>query len=257
MGSHFREKLHDPKTRPMGMFVKIPSMETVEIMASAGLDFIIVDMEHAPLSVETVYQMIVTAERSGMAALVRMRGHETALANTFLDAGASGVFIPHCSPYDVAKEVIADMVFPPVGRRGAGGGGRATLWGIDGPDEYQRGGNEGVVRVPMIEDPDAVEDIDRILGIAGIDGAFIGQGDLTQTLGDPDKAQELTLRALSACVANGVPAATTAYGDDIAARLEQGFKWLAIQNDTGIFSKSVLNRVKAAKEVVEASVQPE
>ena len=254
MGSHFKEKLHDPKTHPMGMFVKIPSMETVEIMASAGLDFIIVDMEHAPLGVETVYQMIVTAERSGMAALVRMRGHETALANTFMDAGASGVFIPHCSPYDTAKEVIAEMVFPPAGRRGAGGGGRATQWGMDGPEEYKRGGDHGVVRVPMIEDPEAVEDIDRILGIEGIDAAFIGQGDLTQTLGDRDKAQELTLRALSACVDKGVPAATTAYGEDVATRLKQGFKWLAIQNDTGIFAKNVRDRVKAVKEAVEATV---
>ena len=254
MGSHFREKLHDPKTRPMGMFVKIPSMETVEIMASAGLDFIIVDMEHAPLAVDTVYQMIVTAERSGMAALVRMRGHETALANTFMDAGATGVFIPHCSPYEAAKEVMADMMFPPVGRRGAGGGGRATQWGMDGPEEYKRGGNDGVVRVPMIEDPEAVEDIDRILGIQGIDAAFIGQGDLTQTLGDREKAQEYTLRALSACVARGVPAATTAYGEDVATRLKQGFKWLAIQNDTGIFAKNVLDRVKAVKQMVEASV---
>jgi 2-keto-3-deoxy-L-rhamnonate aldolase RhmA len=237
----------------MGMFVKIPSMETVEIMASAGLDFIIIDMEHAPLSVDTVYQMIVTAERSGMAALVRMRGHETALANTFMDAGASGVFIPHCSPYDVAKEVIADMLFPPAGRRGAGGGGRATQWGLDGPEEYKRGGDHGVVRVPMIEDPEAVEDVERILTIPGIDAAFIGQGDLTQTLGDREKAQELTLRALAACVTAGIPAATTAYGDDVATRLKQGFKWLAIQNDTGIFARNVVDRVKAVQRMVEAS----
>ena len=77
------------------------------------------------------------------------------------------------------------MVFPPTGRRGAGGGGRATQWGIDGPDEYRRGGDSGVVRVPMIEDPEAVDDIDRILAIPGVDAAFIGQGDLTQTLGRP------------------------------------------------------------------------
>ena len=183
-----------------------------------------------------------------------MRSHETALANTFMDAGATGVFIPHCSPYEAAKEVMADMMFPPVGRRGAGGGGRATQWGMDGPEEYKRGGNDGVVRVPMIEDPEAVEDIDRILGIQGIDAAFIGQGDLTQTLGDREKAQEYTLRALSACVARGVPAATTAYGEDVATRLKQGFKWLAIQNDTGIFAKNVLDRVKAVKQMVEASV---
>ena len=61
------------------------------------------------------------------------------------------------------EDLITDMLFPPAGRRGAGGGGRATRWGIDGPEEYRRGGDQGVVRVPMIEDPEAVDDIERIL----------------------------------------------------------------------------------------------
>jgi 2-keto-3-deoxy-L-rhamnonate aldolase RhmA len=254
MGSHFKEKLYDPQSRLMGMFVKFPTLETMEILASAGLDFVIIDMEHAPLGVETVYGMIAVAERSGMGALVRLRGHDTATANTFLDAGASGILVPHCSPYDVAKDLITDMVFPPAGRRGAGGGGRATQWGIDGSEEYRRGGNEGVVRVPMIEDPEAVEDIERILSIPGLDAAFIGQGDLTQTLGNREAAQALVDRALKACVEKGIPACTTAYGDDVQARFNQGFKFLAIANDTGTFTRAVQDRIKAAKTEVAATV---
>jgi 2-dehydro-3-deoxyglucarate aldolase/4-hydroxy-2-oxoheptanedioate aldolase len=212
------------------------------------LDFVIIDMEHAPLSVEAVYGMIVTAERSGMGALVRLRGHDTATANTFLDAGASGILVPHCSPFPQAKALIEDMVFPPAGRRGAGGGGRATQWGLDGPGEYRRGGDSGVVRVPMIEDPEAVEQIGDILDIEGVDAAFIGQGDLTQTLGDRERAQSLVDEALQACLARGVPAATTAYGNDVAERLRQGFKWLAIGNDTGTFTRAVRDRLVAVKE---------
>ena len=229
------------------MFVKFPTLETTEILASAGCDFIIIDMEHAPLSTDVVYGMITVAERSDMAALVRLRGHDTATANMFMDAGASGVLVPHCSPYRVAKQLIGDMVFPPKGRRGAGGGGRATRWGIDGPDEYRRGGDSGVARVPMIEDPEAVEDIDNILALDGVDAAFIGQGDLTQTLGNRQQAQSLVDMALAACVARGVPAATTAYGDDVAARFQQGFKWLAIANDTGTFTRAVQQRLEQAR----------
>lgn len=253
MGSHFKERLYDPATRPMGMFVKFPTTETVEILASAGLDFIIIDMEHAPLSIETVYSMIVTAERSGMAALIRIRGHDTFAANTLLDAGASGILVPHCSPYDVAEEIITDMVFPPAGRRGAGGGGRATQWGMDGANEYRRGGAEGIVRVPMIEDPEAVEDIERILAIPGLDAAFIGQGDLTQSTGDREKAQALVETALTACLEKGIPACTTAYGDDVESRLRQGFKFLAIANDTGTFTRAVQDRLGKARHAVEAS----
>jgi 4-hydroxy-2-oxoheptanedioate aldolase len=247
MGSHFKERLCGPDaTPPLGMFVKFPTMETIEIMASAGLDFVIIDMEHAPLSVDVVYRMVVTAELAGMAALVRLRGHEPATANMFFDAGASGVLIPHCSPYDTARELITDMVFPPNGRRGAGGGGRATRWGLDGPAEYRRGGDSGIVRVPMIEDPEAVDDIERILDIPGVDAVFIGQGDLTQTLGDRARAQVLVDKALAACQARGVPACTTAYGDDVASRLQQGFKGLAIAADTGLFSQAVQHRLATA-----------
>src|SRR5215204_6501720 len=244
MGSHFRERLHDPATRLLGMFVKFPTLETMEILATAGCDFVIIDMEHAPLSVDTVYGMIAIAERSGMAALVRLRGHDTAAGAMLRDAGASGIFVPHCSPYEVAQRLITDMVFPPTGRRGAGGGGRATQWGLDGPDEYRRGGDSGVVRVPMIEDPEAVEDIDRILSVPGVDAAFIGQGDLTQSLVD---------RALAACLAKGIPAATTAYADDVEARLRQGFKWLAVANDTGLFARASQQRLTQARQAVDAA----
>jgi 2-keto-3-deoxy-L-rhamnonate aldolase RhmA len=252
MGSRFKERLCAPDARLLGMFVKFPTLETTEILASAGYDFIIIDMEHAPLGVETVYGMIVAAERSGMAALVRLRGHETATANMFMDAGASGVLVPHCSPFDVAQDLITDMLFPPAGRRGAGGGGRATRWGIDGPEEYRRGGDQGVVRVPMIEDPEAVDDIDRILGVPGVDAAFIGQGDLTQTLGDRAAAQALVDKALAACVARGIPAATTAYGDDVEQRFRQGFRWLAIANDTGTFTRAAQQRIEQARQAREA-----
>src|SRR5437762_4026351 len=247
MGSHFKERLCAPDSRLLGMFVKFPTMETVEILASAGLDFIIIDMEHAPLSIDVVYRMVVTAELAGMSALVRVRGHETPTANMLFDAGASGVLIPHCSPYETARELISDMVFPPHGRRGAGGGGRATRWGIDGPEEYRRGGESGIVRVPMIEDPEAVEDIERILTIPGVDAVFIGQGDLTQTLGDRVAAQKLVDRALAACLARGIPACTTAYADDVSSRLQQGFKWLAVAADTALFARAVQQRLAAVR----------
>jgi 2-keto-3-deoxy-L-rhamnonate aldolase RhmA len=141
------------------------------------------------------------------------------------------------------------MVFPPAGRRGSGGGGRATRWGIDGAEEYRRGGDEGVVRVPMIEDPQAVEEIDQILDIHGIDAAFIGQGDLTQTLGDRAQAQALVDRALRACIEKDIPACTTAYGDDVASRFEQGFRWLAVANDTGTFTRAAQQRMAAVREI--------
>ena len=97
------------------------------------------------------------------------------------------------------------------------------------------------------------DDIERILTIPGLDAAFIGQGDLTQTLGDREKAQALVDQALSACIAKGIPACTTAYGNDIHQRLKQGFKFLAISNDTGTFTRAMQTRMSEVREAVEAS----
>jgi 2-dehydro-3-deoxyglucarate aldolase/4-hydroxy-2-oxoheptanedioate aldolase len=105
----------------------------------------------------------------------------------------------------------------------------------------------------MIEDPEAVEEIDQILSVPGVDAAFIGQGDLTQTLGDRAAAQALVDRALAACVAKGIPAATTAYADDVEARLRQGFKWLAVANDTGLFSRASQQRLAQARQAADAA----
>src|SRR5438445_786867 len=106
------------------------------------------------------------------------------------------------------------------------------------------------VKFPMmetIERPEAVEDIERILDIPGVDAGFIGQSDLTQTLGDRAAAQKLVDRALAACVARGIPACTTAYGDDVSSRLDQGFKWLAVAADTGLFTTAVKQRLATAR----------
>jgi 2-keto-3-deoxy-L-rhamnonate aldolase RhmA len=77
---------------------------------------------------------------------------------------------------------------------------------------------------------------------------FIGQGDLTQTLGDRAAAQKLVDRALAACVARGIPACTTAYGEDVSSRLEQGFKWLAVAADTGLFTNAVKQRLATLRQ---------
>ncbi len=87
----------------------------------------------------------------------------------------------------------------------------------------------------MIEDPEAVDEVEDILSIPGVDAAFIGQGDMTQAVGDRNKAQALVDTALEACNKAGIPACTTASTEDAAARFQQGFKWLTIGNDTGTF----------------------
>ncbi len=252
MKTYLKERLYDPKSRLMGMFIKLPSTETIEMIAYAGCDFVIIDMEHAPYNIETVYQLSVVADLHDMACLVRLPGHNMGVATQMLDAGVAGILVPHCSPYDEAKTLIESMVFPPHGGRGAGGGQRAGRWGFGPREGYRDSGDTGVVRVPMIEDPEAIEDIDRILGIHGVDAIFIGQGDLTQTLGAGNpRIQELVQTALGAANAKGIPACTTATAADLESRFTQGFKWLTVGNDTGLFARAVEENFKTVKAIVD------
>ena len=253
MKPYLKERLYDPKSRLLGMFIKFPTTETIEMIAYAGCDFVIIDMEHAPYSVETVYQLSVVADLHNMACLVRLPGHNMGVATQMLDAGVAGILVPHCSPYEAARELIEAMVFPPLGGRGAGGGQRAGRWGFGRREEYRESGDNGIVRVPMIEDPEAVEDIERILTISGVDAIFIGQGDLTQTLGAGNpRIAELVQSALSAANAKGIPACTTATAADLESRFNQGFKWLTVGNDTGMFARAVEEHFKTVKAIVAA-----
>ena len=114
-----------PDDAPVGTWLKIPAVEPVEIAAFAGLDFVIVDLEHAPLTLETAYRSIGVAAPSGVAPLVRVPDHGAATIQRVLDAGAHGVLVPHVDTVEAAVAVARAARFPP----------RCLLYTSDAADE--------------------------------------------------------------------------------------------------------------------------
>ena len=194
--------------------------------------------------------MVVTAERAGMSALVRLRGHDPPTANMFFDAGASGVLVPHCSPYETAQQLITDMVFPPlVGAAPAAAA--APRSGASTAPRVPSRRRHGVVRVPMIEDPEP----------SRTSTAFSNprRRRRLHRPGRPDPDARRPRRGAgtgrpSAGRVRGQrhPGRTTAYGDDVEARLRQGFKWLAVANDTGPFTRAIQQRLGQVRQVIAA-----
>ncbi len=124
------------RTRARGHLGEDPSLETVELLAHAGFDCVVIDMEHAPLALDRVYELIFAAQRSGLSALVRLPDQLGTTVQPLLDAGADGLLVPRVSSLEIASAITSRMVFAPSGDRGLGATSRAGRWGLMPLPEY-------------------------------------------------------------------------------------------------------------------------
>ncbi|MFD2421412.1 HpcH/HpaI aldolase family protein [Amycolatopsis pigmentata] len=224
--------------------MKIPAPEVSEIVAGAGFDFVVIDTEHALLSVRDVYTMIVNYSSFGVLPLVRVTDHGYGDAQRYLDAGAAGIFVPHVSNGSVAEDVMSPLLFPPKGSRGMGFSSRAGKWGsLDGGRaEYLRYGDEDAVRVAMVEERESIDKIADILAAPGVDAIFVGAGDLAVSMGVPggdSQVKNAVDHAINEAVKAGVPVgAGTRGAEDARKRREQGCSFIIAGNDAGMLVKA-------------------
>lgn len=250
----FRAAVDETESPLLGTFVKIPAPELVEMVARSGLDFVVIDTEHALLSVRDVYSMVTLYAALGVMPLVRVTDHGYGDGQRYLDAGSAGVLVPHVSTVQEAESVAGQYLFPPAGTRGMGFSARAGLWGGlgGGSAEYVRFGQDEAARIAMIEDTDAVRDLKEIVAVPGIDGVFIGPGDLSLSMGlpmgDPQVVSAID-GAIETAVAAKVPVGTVVPGPaEARRRADQGCSFLMVSNDTGLFRGAVDRMVKGVRE---------
>lgn len=249
--TRFLEKLRQPGTCLFGTWVKLSSPETLEMLAYAGLDFIVVDMEHAPHTFETAYRCIVQAQGFGMHALVRLPDDQGTYVQRILDSGADGVLIPRVRGTEDARRSVDSMCFNPLGSRGLGITSRAGRWGLRPTADYVHDGNTQVFRGVQLEDVAALKCAADILSVDGLNAAFVGPGDLALSSGKPathpDNAA-LIDDLLAVCKHRGVPCGT-AVGDAAGARQarDRGFSFVMVSNDATLFAKAAAAMVKDIK----------
>jgi 2-keto-3-deoxy-L-rhamnonate aldolase RhmA len=238
----------------VGTWVKLPTMESVQIMAHAGYDFVVIDQEHAPIDVRTAYQLINAATAEGLLALVRVGELNPSDIQRILDAGASGVLIPHIDTPAQAELAARSVRFPPHGIRGAGGTSRAGRWGTLPTAEYLATGNKTALCIPQLESREAIDNVEKIAATAGVDALFVGVADLSMDMGttptDPEVVR-LYLHALDVAHKAGKPcgfASGTASG--ARAALDQGFDFVMASSDTAMLvaeAYAVTRTVKAGR----------
>ncbi len=223
----------------LGAWNMIPHPNVAEIMAGEGFDWICVDMEHTAQDVQTLENIARAVKGSGKDLLVRLPSCDDVAAKKALDLGADGIIVPCVNTKEEAEQAVAIAKYPPEGMRGASLA-RCTDYGRNFSD-YFKAANENVLVVIMLEHIAAVENVDEILSVPGIDATFIGPYDLSSSmelagqLDHPDVlAAQKTL--LDSCTRHGVAPGFHIIPNDppqVEARIEMGFRFIALGLDTG------------------------
>ncbi len=226
----------------LGTILTLPSPEAAEILSRAGFDWLFVDMEHTQLDVAHV-QKILQAVGREFPCLVRVPCMDEAWIKKVLDAGPAGIIVPHVNTPEEVRTILRWTKYPPEGERSAGIS-RAQDYGL-GLQDYMEKANSNLVVVPQVEHKNAVDNIEVIAGIPGLNVIFVGPFDLSGSIGklgqvnDPEVVRMIR-KIKTVCAGAGI--ATGIFGVDaeaVEAYINIGYTLIAIGTDTSLLSRSV------------------
>ncbi len=167
----------------LGTFIKTPSPHVIEVIGDVGFDFVVVDEEHAPFDRSAIDLAVLAAKACGIRCLVRVSSTDAILSAA--DMGACGVMVPHIRNAEAARRAVAASRYQS-GSRGFTNSSRAGNYGRKTMREHVEFADAHTAVIAMIEDAEAVESIEEIAAVPGIDAFFLGRGDLTVALGELD-----------------------------------------------------------------------
>src|SRR5437588_5204720 len=227
-----------------GAIATLPSIQTVQIMARSGIDWIIVDLEHGPIDLGSAHAMITATSGTPCVPMVRIAANEPWLAKAPMDLGALGINFPMiCSRAD-AEKAVRSVRYPPKGERLWGPFHAPFRWNVSIAD-YMATSDDDMICIVTIEHVEAVNRIDEIMATPGIDLAVIGPGDLATSInkrGLPDDPEvlALTARAEAGILKSGVPIGGVARTAEQANRMiERGYVALACGFDWSLFQRGI------------------
>lgn len=223
----------------IGMGVKaVRGVEIARIMKTAGYDWLFIDLEHGPTSVETAYQISIAALDANIAPIVRVPHGELALATRCLDGGALGIVIPHVDTADEARAMVNAFRYQPLGHRSIAGGYPQFGFAPTPAAQVTKEMNDATLVIAMIETPRAVENAAEIAAVPGIDVLLMGTNDLCMEMGIPGQLDNERLVAaiqavLDACKRHGKWAGLGGiYGKELLKRyIDMGMQMILAGND--------------------------
>jgi 2-keto-3-deoxy-L-rhamnonate aldolase RhmA len=240
----------------VGATITAASPDIAASLAGAGYEFLWIEMEHSGLTLETARNMILATRGLKAVPFIRVPFNEPWLAKRALDIGALGVIFPFTSTRELAEQAVASSKYPPLGVRGYGPSLATSRWGITG-EAYVEFANENVMVIPIIETKEAVENIDQIASVPGVDVLFIGPNDLSFSLGvggrtrDP-LVEDAVAKVLAAGRRHNIPVGySTGDPAEINRRIEQGFRFFQTSSDLALMSAGARQLLSQIKRPVE------
>ncbi len=252
MRNRLKEMLKAGKTA-LGVWISTGCPEVVWALMDSGVDWLLFDTEHGPCSIETVDKLIQYMRGSKATPIIRVVWNDLNAIKRALDTGAYGVVIPWVSSREEAVQAVRYCRYPPDGIRGAAPGRPARRWGITS-NEYLRCANDEILIIIQIEREEAVNNIEDILSVDGVDVALIGPTDLSMSMGlvgrpFHPKVVEAMDRVIDACKEAGVtPGIAYALNPEHANQLiSKGFRFISIGSDVGFLLNACLNTLRAIR----------
>ena len=225
----------------IGLWSSLSSNYTVEVIAGAGFDWILLDSEHSPADIENLLTQLQAAAPYPTHPVVRIPWNDMVTIKRVLDIGAQSLLVPYVSTADEARAAVSFTRYPPAGVRGVAGTTRATRFGRVA--DYARRAHEEICLLVQVETQAALDNIEAICGIDGVDGVFIGPADLHASLGHPGeianpKVKPLIDDAIRRIRKSGkAPGILTPNEADARHWLECGALFVAVGADVGILAR--------------------
>jgi 2-dehydro-3-deoxyglucarate aldolase len=236
---------------PVGTWISSACPLVAEAIGCAGFDWGVVDMEHSPLDVMGVVQMLQALSGTKMLPVVRVPWNDAVTVKRVLDAGAPTVMFPFVQSADEARLAVAATRYPPEGVRGMAGMTRATRFGMAA--SYFRSANQNVGVIVQIETVAAVERLEAIASVAGVDALFIGPADLSASMGHVGEAthpavMDTMARAVQRCKALSMPIGTLGGSPEMVAQYRAiGFDYVAVSSDIGFMMRGAQTAIAALR----------
>lgn len=221
-----------------GVTMTTTSLDVAARAASLGFDFLWIEMEHSPITLETLRNMVLATRGLPAVPFARIPVNERWMAKQVLDVGVCGVIFPFTSTAELARQAVEGCRYPPTGRRGSGAGLATSCW--PEPDCYYDSADRNVMVVAIIEEVAALDHVDAIAATPGIEVLFIGTSDLSFSMGLRGRQDEPVLDDAVSRVAAaarrhdkilGRPAGTPA---QVREYLDQGFRFFQASTDLAL-----------------------
>lgn len=246
------------KEKPLGLFFDTASVSIMECLGRTGFDYVIIDNEHSPIEAESSADFIRAAELSGLTPLCRVRETSRPAILKLLDVGAQGLIVPNVHSPEQVQEIIKFAKYYPIGERGFCPS-RKDGWGFDiggGVPATMAHFNDETLLIPQCETVGALESIEEIAALEGVDGIFVGPFDLSISMGMPGDFANRVFQAaidriVKACHDAGKFCIFFAGNvDAVVAGYKRGFDAMAYSLDAALFIEAMQERVKKIKEQI-------